>query len=35
VGVPQVSTGTVVVMELMHVIAAVGIGGMLVRALRR
>lgn len=34
-GVPQLGTGSLVVMELMHVVAAVGIGGMLVRALRR
>lgn len=33
--VKQVSTGTIVVMELMHVIAGLGIGGMLFRALKR
>lgn len=33
--VAQLSTGGLVVMEVMHVFAAVGIGGMLVRALRR
>jgi Family of unknown function (DUF6069) len=33
--VKQISTGTIVVMELMHVVAAVGIGGALYRALKR
>lgn len=33
--VKQISTGTIVVMELMHVVAGVGIGGMLFRALKR
>lgn len=32
--VQQISTGTLVVMELMHVVAALGIGGALVRALK-
>lgn len=32
--VPQLATSSLVVMELMHVIAALGLGGMLVRALR-
>lgn len=31
----QISTGTLVAMELMHVVAALGIGGALYRALRR
>jgi len=34
-GVPQLGTSSLVVMELMHVVAALGIGGMLVRTLRR
>lgn len=34
-GVAQLGTGSLIVMELMHVVAAAGIGGMLVRALRR
>ena len=33
--VKQIAVGTIVVMELMHVVAGVGIGGMLVRALKR
>jgi hypothetical protein len=33
--VKQVSTATIVVMELMHVVAGVGIGGMVFRALKR
>jgi energy-converting hydrogenase Eha subunit H len=32
--VQQISTGTIVVMELMHVVAALGIAGSLVRALK-
>lgn len=34
VGVKQISTGTIVVMELMHVVAALGIGGALFRAMQ-
>ena len=33
--VKQIAVSTIVVMELMHVVAGVGIGGMLVRALKR
>jgi hypothetical protein len=33
--VKQISTGTIVVMELMHVVAALGIGGMVFRALKK
>jgi hypothetical protein len=33
--VKQISTGAIVVMELMHVVAAVGIGGAIYRALKR
>ena len=33
--VPQLGMGALIVLELMHVVAAVGLGGMLVRALRR
>jgi hypothetical protein len=33
-GVPHLGTGAVVVMELMHVVAALGIAGALVKALR-
>lgn len=33
--VPQISTGSAVLMNVMHAVAAVGIGGMLYRALKR
>lgn len=33
-GVPQIGTGTLVVMELMHVVAAIGIAGGVLRAMK-